>query len=147
MIMLSSISIRYRQLLALTGALVCMAAADSTYAQGQELGRLFFTPQQRQDLDRRRAANVQAAIAVTSEDLVTINGRVSRSSGKTTTWINGMPMDDAHRGPDATRVTLPQGEDAPPVSLRVGETLDRIKGETRNGLDGGSISVKRDAKK
>ena len=124
-----------------------MAASNSACAQAPELGRLFFTPQQRQDLDRRRSTNAQAAIAVTSEDLVTINGRVSRSSGKTTTWINGMPQDDEHRGPDATRVTLPQGEDAPSVSLRVGETLDRIKGETRNGLDGGSISVKRDTKK
>jgi len=145
--MLSSTERAFRVLLVLTGACVGMSAANHAPAQTPELGRLFFSPQQRQELDRRRAANIQAAVAVTSEDLVTINGRVSRSSGKTTTWINGIPQDDMHRGPDASRITLPQGEDAPPVSLSVGETLDRIKTETRSGLGDGSISVKRNAGK
>jgi hypothetical protein len=122
--------------------------SPSVLAQEQELGRLFFSPQQRQDLDRRRASNAQAAATtVTTEDLVTINGKVSRSSGKTTTWINGVPQEDTHRGPDASRVTIQQTEDAPEVSLKVGETLDRVKNETRNGLNAGSISIKRDAKK
>jgi hypothetical protein len=116
-------------------------------AQEQELGRLFFSPQQRQDLDRRRASNAQAATTVTTEDLVTINGKVSRSSGKTTTWINGVPQEDTHRGPEASRVTIQQTEDSPEVSLKVGETLDRVKNETRNGLNAGSISIKRDSKK
>jgi hypothetical protein len=110
-------------------------------ASAQELGRLFFTPQQRQDMDRRRSSNAQSVV-VTPEDLVTVNGRVSRSSGKTTTWINGSPQEDAHRGPDASRVTIRQGEEAP-TSLKVGETLDRVKGETRDGLDGGRLSVRR----
>ena len=40
--------------LALTGAL--LGAIPS--ASAQDLGRIFFTPQQRQDLDRRRNLNV-----------------------------------------------------------------------------------------
>ena len=119
---------------------------NNALAQEQELGRLFYTPQQRQDLDRRRASNVQAAAAVTTEDLVTVNGQVSRSSGKTTTWINGIPQEDAHHGPDPSRVTIKQDEDAS-VSLKVGETLDRVKSETRDRLEGGSVSVRQPARK
>ena len=113
-----------------------------------ELGRLFFTPQQRQDLDRRRATNAQAAV-VTAVDQVTINGQVSRTGGKSTTWINGAPQEDIRTKTDArdpTRVTVRQGEETQGSSLRVGETLDRVRGETRDGLDGGKILIKRERK-
>ena len=92
-------------------------------AGAEELGRLFLTPQQRQELERRRATNTQAAAAaVTSENLITINGRVSRSSGKSTTWINGQPQDDMPQGRDPTTVKLSPGENEPDISLRVGQT-------------------------
>ena len=67
--------------LALTGAL--LGATPS--ASAQDLGRIFFTPQQRQDLDRRRNLNVTPRSEVVVESLVTVNGHVVRSSGKTTT--------------------------------------------------------------
>ena len=86
---------------------------------------------------------VELAATITVNDFVTINGRVSRSSGKSTTWINGEPQEDTYRGADASRVRIPKGEDAGDVSLRVGETLDRVKGETRSGLGEGSITVRR----
>ncbi len=120
-------------------------AAHPGFVMAEELGRLFLSPQQRQELDRRRTTNAQAA-AITTQDLVTVNGQVSRSSGKSTTWINGAPQDDLARDRDANRVTIKQGEDEPPVSLKVGETMDRVKGETRDGLGGGKISVRRDRK-
>lgn len=110
-------------------------------AQQTTLGPLFFTPQQRQELDRRRQTNAQA-VSLTADDLVTINGRVSRSSGKTTTWINGVAHEDTYRDRDPVRVTVPKGEDGE-VSLKVGETLDRIKGETRSAVENGAISVRR----
>ena len=114
----------------------------------EELGRLFFTPVQRQDLDRRRATNAQAAV-VTAVDQVTVNGQVSRSGGKSTTWINGAPQEDIRTKTDVkdpTRVTVRQGEETQGSSLRVGETLDRVRGETRDGLDGGKILIKRERK-
>jgi len=122
----------------LLGCILAMPAP----ARSAELGRLFFSPQQRQDLDRRRATNAQAAV-VTADDLVTVNGHVSRSTGgKTTTWINGAPQDDLHRANNAGRVTIKQGDESPTITLKVGETMDRIKGETRDKLDGGTVSVK-----
>ena len=53
----------------------------------EPLGRLFFTPQQRQDLDRRRQANIQESAATVNSTL-TVNGQVSRSRGKNTVWIS-----------------------------------------------------------
>src|SRR5713226_7719315 len=83
------------------------------------LGRLFLTPQQRHDLDRRRQANIQDS-AVSAESLVTVNGQVSRSSGRTTTWINGVPQETARKPRDPAKVTLPGGEGEAPVNLKIG---------------------------
>src|SRR5712692_11792439 len=79
------------------------------------LGRLFFTPQQRQDLDRRRQANIQDS-AVSADNRVTVNGQVSRSLGKTTIWLNGVPQENARQPRDPARVTLPGREGEPTVS-------------------------------
>ena len=107
-----------------------------------DLGRLFFTPQQRQDLDRRRAANVQEAATVIQESTLTLQGQVSRSGGKTTTWVNGMPQHDAYSSSDPARATIQTGEDEPKVELKVGQTFDRVRGETRDCLAGGKIKVR-----
>lgn len=110
-------------------------------AAAEDLGRLFFTPQQRQDLDRRRAANVQEAATVVQESTLTLQGQVSRSGGKTTTWINAVPQHDAYRSFDPARANIQTGEDEPKVELKVGQTFDRVRGETRDGLAGGRIKV------
>jgi len=110
-------------------------------APAQEiLGRLFFTEQQRQDLDRRRQANTQET-AVVVESTVTVNGQVSRSSGRSTTWINGVPQESARKPPDPARVTLPGGEGAPSVSLKIGQTLDKVRGEIRDPVASGRITT------
>ena len=107
----------------------------------EDLGRLFFTPQQRQDLDRRRAANAQESAAIVQESTLTLQGQVSRSGGKTTTWINGVPQQDTHGTSDPARARIRTGEDEPEVTLKVGETRDLVRGETRDGLAGGKIKV------
>src|SRR5712691_11173257 len=110
------------------------AAAD------ENLGRLFFTPQQRQDLDRRRQANIQDS-AVNADNRVTVNGQVSRSLGKTTIWLNGVPQENTRKPRDPARVTLPGGEGEPTVSLKVGQTLDKVRGKIRDELGEGKIAV------
>jgi hypothetical protein len=117
------------------GALLLGVATGQVAAQ-ENLGRLFFTEQQRQDLDRRRQANIQET-AVVVESTVTVNGQVSRSSGRSTTWINGVPQERVRKPADPARVTLPGGEGAPSVSLKIGQTLDKIRGEIRDpAVDG-----------
>lgn len=128
--------------LALAAALLSAVAAGYAplpAAAYENLGRLFFTPQQRQDLDRRRQANIQES-AVTAESLVTVNGQVSRSSGKTTTWLNGVPQESNRHPRDPTRVTLP-GENESSVTLKIGQTLDKIRGEVKDPVGRGRIVV------
>ena len=107
-------------------------------AAQENLGRLFLLPQQRQELDRRRQANIQEAAAVT-ESLVTVNGQVSRSSGRTTIWLNGVPQDSARKPQDPARVALPGAEGQPSVNLKIGQTLDKVRGEVRDPVAGGKI--------
>jgi len=121
------------------GAFLLGIATGQVAAQ-ENLGRLLFTEQQRQDLDRRRQANIQET-AVIVESTVTVNGQVSRSSGRSTTWINGVPQESARKPPDPARVTLPGGEGAPSVSLKIGQTLDKVRGEIRDPVAGGTIST------
>ena len=130
------------------GAFLLGVATGQVAAQ-ENLGRLFFTEQQRQELDRRRQANIREA-AVIVESSVTVNGQVSRSSsGRSTTWINGVPQESTRNPPDPARVTLPGGEGAPSVNLKIGQTLDKIRGEVLDPVGGGRIltpSQKREAR-
>ena len=122
-------------------AALCAAAAITLPLPvlADDLGRLFFTPQERQALDRRRASNIVERDAPAVESLVTVNGQVTRSSGKTTTWINGIAHDDTYRGRDPARVAVPRGGARVPV--KVGQTLDRSRGVVKDELDGGEIRI------
>jgi len=105
------------------------------------LGRLFFSPQQRTELDRRRELNIQEA-TVTVESLYTVNGHVARSSGKSTTWVNGAAQNEAYRPKNPALIPLRPVEDEDPVDIRVGQTLDRNSGTINNGIAGGEIRIK-----
>jgi hypothetical protein len=114
----------------LAGALLLAAGVESAMAV-DNLGRLFFRPQQRQDLDRRRQANIQES-TVTVNSFVTVNGQVSRSNGKNTVWINGVPQETSRKPADPTRVTVQGGEGEPSINLKVGETFDRVRGQVKD---------------
>ena len=101
-----------------------------------ELGRLFLTPQQRVDLDKRRQANtVEAEVVV--ESTVTLNGQVTRSSGKTTVWINGVPQYDPA---GAGRGTYRDADTD--AAIKAGQTLDRVRGDVRDVVAPGAVRVK-----
>ena len=127
--------------MAFSALLVCACRTPLAFA-AEDLGRLFLTPQQRQDLDRRRAANIQEALVV-QESTVTLQGKVSRSSGKTTTWVNRIPQHDSFAGADPARAALPTGEGQPEVTLKVGQTHDNVRGEVRDGLAGGKLEIQK----
>jgi hypothetical protein len=128
-------------------------AAGAASAQAQELGRLFFTPEQRAALDARRKARVpdKPAAAPVSESPVTrINGAVRRGGGKSTVWVNGeMIPEDAQaggarvapRGAQPGSVSIPAGEGPQRHDLRVGESLDRASGQVRDVIGEGEIKI------
>ena len=123
--------------------LLCLATPAAPAAE--QLGRLFLTPQQREDLDRRRATNRAEEEAPAAPQIMegplTLEGHVQRSSGRTTTWINGVPQDDSHASRDPARLTLVPNEGEPGISLKIGQIYERMSGTVRDNLNGGGITV------
>jgi hypothetical protein len=135
---LTSPKSRYVASLALM--LSCLAAPAA--AAAEELDRLFFTPQQRQDLDRRRATNrAEEEAPQIREGPLTLEGHVQRSGGRSTTWINGVPQDDRHASPDPARLTVVPNVGEPGVSLKIGQIYERTGGAVRDSLNGGEITL------
>ena len=143
------VAISLRAALAVLGFAITGAAS----AQAQELGRLFFTPEQRAALDARRKARVPdkpAAVPVTESPVTRVNGAVQRDGGKSTVWVNGeMIQENAQadnaralpREPNPGRVSVPAGEGSRRYDMRVGESLDRGSGEVRDVIGEGEIKI------
>jgi hypothetical protein len=127
--------------------LVC--AIVPALAQAQELGRLFFTPEQRANLDLRRKARMpDKPAAPVAAPTTRVDGYVKRSGGPSTVWINGealgesaaeAPRIDTSRERGAVSVNVEGGGR---VRLKPGETLDRGNGEVRDVLGDGEIRIR-----
>ena len=132
--------------------LVAASIALVPVARAQELGRLFFTPDQRAALDARRKARSPDKPAATVVSPTTrLDGYVQRSGGPSTVWVNGegqletspdAPRIGATRRDDG-RVSVPVGESGARVGMKPGETLDRGTGEVRDLIGDGEIRVQR----
>lgn len=112
------------------------------------LGRLFFTPERRQTLDRQRQYKLADTTQAAEEPMLTLNGMVRRSSGKRTAWVNGIPQNDndAITGvlvrPDARHpgsVTVQEAPGTGTTTLRIGQSHRRGTGETSDPIPPGSI--------
>jgi len=120
-------------------------------ARAQEVGRLFFTPQQRADLDARRKARVpdKPAAAAVASPVTRLDGYVKRSGAPSTVWINGESVTEG--SPDAPRidrgpsgsVSIGVGEAGGRVRMKPGESLDRGNGEVHDVLGDGEIRIRR----
>ena len=135
--------------------LVAASIALVPVARAQELGRLFFTPDQRAALDaRRKARSPDKAAATVVSPTTRLDGYVQRSGGPSTVWVNGegqletspdAPRIGATRRDDG-RVSVPVGESGARVGMKPGETLDRGTGEVRDLIGEGRIEVRRERK-
>lgn len=113
-----------RLVLAGLGCFLALPLSLSLAAE-PELGRLFFTQEQRASLDRQRQRG-QPASAPFAAEALRLDGFVLRSDGHRTFWVNGsilppggqlrLKADSRHPG----RASLDLGSGATPV--RVGET-------------------------
>jgi len=138
----------------MTRALIFLAfIASIPTASAQELGRLFFTEEQRAALDARRKARMPdrpTRPAAVASPTTRVDGYVRRSGGPSTVWVNGESLgvegSDAPRiesGRREGRVSVPVGDAAVRFSLKPGQVLDRGTGEIRDVLGpNGEISVR-----
>lgn len=87
--------------------LAFLGLAIPVLAHGKELGRLFFMPEQRAQLDHGYAP--EAGSDHTDQGLI-LNGIVQKHGGKRTVWINGVPQlagSSDEKTPDSQQVTVP----------------------------------------
>lgn len=97
--------------------LACIPAANAA-----NLGRIFFTPEQRKQLDYAYARN--APVEGSSSPFLTVNGIVQKQGGARTVWINGVPQNmgkSRERNPAAETVTV-SGK-SHPIRIKVGEKI------------------------
>lgn len=135
--------------LLLAPPLVAAAEPAATPDAAAPLGRLFMTPELRATLERQRQLNVPQARGMEGESL-RLDGIVTRSSGKSTVWINARPQSEhsrdaavpartSRRQPGQATLATPDGGS---VDLKVGVTVDPATGERRGGLAAGEIRVR-----
>ncbi len=110
------------------------------------LGRLFFSPQQRAERDRRRLTDRSLENrANETNGNISLNGVVRSSNSRITTWINGVPQP----GPSSTIshdgngmfITVDQSDQIGLVRLRAGQSLNVNTGERIDGLKGGRVLI------
>lgn len=98
--------------------LLACAAGPAGATDVEALGRLFFTPEQRQLLERQHRQSAQA------ERGIRLDGIAWRSGSRPTHWINGQPTAE-----------LPREA----ATLRVGESVDSVTREKNDALPPGSV--------
>ena len=100
--------------------LCALALSTAPLTRADELGRLFFTPEQRAQLDYSFARTARPDD--TYDRAVTLNGIVQKHGGKRTAWINGTPQEvgrSDERTPESLSVAIP-GQ-SKPIKLKVGQ--------------------------
>lgn len=100
--------------------LISMASLAQN-AGAADFGRLFFTPDQRAQLDDLYARNVSTD---NESGVVMVNGIIQRHGGKRIVWINGVAQQAGksdERHPASVPVSIP-GKSRP-VEMKVGQRL------------------------
>lgn len=121
--------------------LVAMMLAAGASAQVPQIGRLFTTAAERQQLDQARqrgGPTAQAAPAAVAPPApppappppVVVSGFVKRSSGEATAWVNGEVRGTGAGGyvvrtPDGRTITVKPGQEYDPASGSVRDVQAR----------------------
>jgi hypothetical protein len=101
--------------------LLLASLALSGAANAEELGRLFFTAEERARIDYAYAQNIKPGANART---LMLNGIVQMHGGKRTAWINGVPQAvgrSDEKTPESVPVPLP-GQNKT-VQLKVGQRL------------------------
>lgn len=117
----------------------------------EPLGRLFFSPEQRAQLDALRTKKVVAA-QVKDEpapEFITYNGIIRRNDGKTTVWVNNKPLSENDIRDSASlvgrierdgRILIQpsQNATAPNLRLKVGQSAELQSGRVAEPFAAGN---------
>jgi len=119
------------------------------------LGRLFFTPEQRAQLDMLRTKKVVASQAKEepAPEVVIYNGIIRRSDGKTTVWVNNQALSEAdlrEKPAIAGRVSRDgqiviqagQSGSAAKTQLKVGQSAELLSGQVAESYSTAATAVR-----
>lgn len=101
--------------------LIALQAGSFTSGAG-ELGRLFFTPQQRSQLEQGNLPDTDSSVVRRRE--LAVNGIVQRHGGERTVWIDGVAQfagKSDEQSPESLPVAVP-GQ-TKPIKLKVGQRI------------------------
>ncbi len=107
-------------------------------ASGEEVGRLFFTPEQRLQLEQLES-KPKGETEIIISDKIIVNGIVQRNGGSRVVWINGAPQSrESSNGilierdiePDSVPVKILGADNS--IRLKVGQSIDLDSTELRN---------------
>ena len=101
--------------------LLVSGTVAATLVSAEPLGRLFFTPEQRAQLEYSKP---QPSDSAGSNRGLIVNGIVQQHGGKRTAWINGIPRQAGNsddRAPESLPVTVPGL--TKPVKIKVGQKV------------------------
>jgi len=120
---------------------------------GEPLGRLFFTPAQRNMLDAGKQVAVTRKATPSGPRAAVLNGVVTRSDGESTIWVNGdavtrvgsqaVKASASAADPAAARVELPGARGR--VKLKVGQRFDRSTGTVQESYESAPVDAKQSA--
>lgn len=101
--------------------LLGLAFTITTGAEAEVLGRLFFTPEQRAQLeyDQQQSGTTQEGAHT-----LTVNGVVQKHGGKRTVWINGVsqPVDKSDESAPESMLITVAGQ-LQPARIKVGQKI------------------------
>ena len=124
--------------------ILAMALAVPPAAGAEPLGRLFYTPAQRVQLDAARSQRSRGPVVPEQQESpapvperLTYDGMVRRSDGKTTVWINNRPINDGRpaeglpftsrlRPDGSVKLGVTQADRS--VDLKVGQSAEILSG-------------------
>jgi hypothetical protein len=136
-------------------ALACLLLALAQAASAQTLGRLFFSVDERFSLNQMRENDVEiepdpeparpgSAVQAPKVGEVSFDGRVQRSDGQTTIWVNGKPLLPGNSTVEGisvestggtggeTRFSLPSGAG---FELKVGQKVQVVSGKVLDSYE------------
>ncbi len=131
-------------------ALLLPLAANSA----ETLGRLFFSPEQRAQLDTLRIKKVVASQTKDEPppEFVTYGGIVRRNDGRTTVWVNNKALSDkeiretsslvgrVERDGRITVQTNAPGSITPTLQLKVGQSAELLSGRVQEPFSPKAVS-------
>ncbi len=102
---------------------LCIALGLCSIAQAEDLGRLFFSRDERKLLDQHQTLRVAGKDGANEQPhYIVVNGIIQHSDGSRTAWINGKAQHNAPgKNPTTVPVTAPGKNES--IEVKVGQRL------------------------